>query len=443
MDEIVFGHSEVRALKPYKGNARSHPDRQIKQIAASISANGFVSPILINPQGVIIAGHGRLLAAKKLGIDRVPTITVSGLSEAQERALRLADNKIAQNAVWDVDLVRVELAAIDASGLNLELTGFSVGELDTIAAATIDPDDDHVPAVPADPVSQAGDIWVCGESRVGCGDLLDSVSLVALMRSEKADAAITDPPFNQKIVGHVGGKGRIKHNEFAYASGEMSADEFTGFLRAGLGAAAAVSKEGAVHFVFMDHHHVEELGAAARAVYGARLNICVWSKSNPGMGSLYRSAHELVFVYRVGSKPHRNNVELGRHGRNRTNIWEYRSVNTFGGSRQQDLALHPTVKPTMMIADAIRDVTKHVEIVLDCFLGSGTTLLAAELTGRRCFGLEIEPGYVDVAVTRWMNMTGAEATLEETGETFSKVARRRRRERPAPQAQAEGAGNEA
>ena len=238
-----------------------------------------------------------------------------------------------------------------------------------------------------------------------------------LMGGLQADAAFLDPPYNVKIDGHAGGKGKTKHREFAFASGEMSQPEFTAFLKATLGACVAVSRDGAVHFVCIDHPHVEELSAACEAIYGQRLNLCVWVKSNAGMGSLYRSQHELVFVYRVGQAAHRNNVELGKHGRNRTNVWEYASVNAFG-ARAQDLALHPTVKPVGLVADAIKDVTKAGEVVLDAFLGSGTSLIAAERTGRVFRGLDIDPLYVDVAITRWQDMTGGVAISAATGEAF-------------------------
>lgn len=244
------------------------------------------------------------------------------------------------------------------------------------------------------------------------------------MAGQYADAVFTDPPYNVRNDGHAGGNGRIKHREFAYAHGEMSEEQFTNFLRDTLGALAQASRDGAIHFVCMDHHHAGELLAAGGAVYGKRLNIAVWVKPNGGMGSFYRSRHELVFVYRVGNETYTNNVELGRHGRNRTNVWEYSSVNVFGG-RSADLEMHPTVKPVAMVADAIKDVTARGDIVLDGFLGSGTTLLAATQAGRRAFGMEIDPAYVDLAVQRWTALSGEDVVLEATGESFDEVTRRR------------------
>jgi len=429
MSAIEFSSTNIRLIKPDIRNARTHSKKQVEQIAASIDAHGFVSPIIINPDGVIIAGHGRLLAAKRLGLQDLPTITVNGLTEAQERRLRLADNKIALNAGWDVDLLKIELEAIEIAGLDLELTGFSMGEIDVLRSINLNTDEQiFEPSTEA--VTRAGDIWICGEHRIACGDLLDGVSLNALMAGEKAAGAFTDPPYKFTNVGHAGGNGRIKHREFAYASGDLSPAEFTSFLTNTLGALASVSRDGAIHFVCMDHHHAGELIEAGQQVYGKRLNIVCWVKPNGGMGSLYRSRHELIFVYRVGDAPHQNNVELGRHGRNRTNVWEYSSVNVFGG-RKADLEMHPTVKSVSMVADAIKDVTKRGEIVLDGFLGSGTSLLAAVQTHRRAFGLEIDAAYVDLAITRWMALTGEEARLDGTGETFAEVAQRRDAERTA------------
>ena len=405
-------YTAVETLKPDVRNARTHSKVQIKQIVASIREFGFTNPILIDPEGGIIAGHGRLRAAKALEFDEVPTITLAGLSEPQKRALRLADNKIALSAGWDLDILRVELADLSkiAFDFDLSLTGFSVGEIDVLLDADSNPDDERLPAVPSEPTVRRGQIWQLGEHRIGCGDCRDLAFLQEVIGpGERVDAAFLDPPYNVKIIGHANTKGR--HREFEMASGEMSEDAFRVFLKESLGACATVSRDGAVHFICMDWRHIDDLSQVGTEIYDERLNICVWNKSNAGMGSLYRSKHEFVFVYRVGSEPHLNNVELGKHGRNRTNVWDYASVNSFAGSRREDLALHPTVKPTAMVADAIQDVTRRGELVLDVFLGSGTTLLAAERTGRRFRGVEIDPAYVDVALDRWRAMTNKEPKL--------------------------------
>ena len=411
--QLVLTYRPVSELIPDPRNARTHPRRQIDQLRASIEAFGFTNPILADPKGKIIAGHGRLQAARGMGLAEVPVITLSGLSEIQKRALRIADNKIALNAGWDLGILELELGELSAIDIDIDptLTGFSTGELDVILLAAADPDDEVIPPVPAKPRTKPGDIWILGEHRVGCGDGRDAGFLQRVIGDgARVDAAFLDPPYNVRIGGHAVAAG--SHREFAMASGEMSEAEFRSFLADTLGAAARLSRDGAVHFVCMDWRHMDSVSAVCADIYGARLNLCIWNKSNAGMGSLYRSKHELVFVYRVGSAPHLNMVELGRHGRNRTNIWDYASVNSMRGSRRQDLALHPTVKPTALVADAILDVTRRGDLVLDLFLGSGTILLAAERTGRRFRGLDIDPAYVDVAVERWSARTGLEPRLE-------------------------------
>ncbi|MGZ5875860.1 MAG: site-specific DNA-methyltransferase [Bradyrhizobium sp.] len=400
-------------LIPDPRNARTHPKRQIDQIRASIEAFGFTNPVLADREGHIIAGHGRLQAARAMGLAELPVITLTGLSETQKRTLRIADNKIALNAGWDLEILQLELGELGSIDVDIDLTltGFSTGEIDVILTSAVDPDDEVIPPVPGTPRTKLGDIWILGDHRVGCGDGRDAGFLQRVVGHEAGvDAAFLDPPYNVRIGGHAVSAG--SHREFAMASGEMTEAEFRSFLADTLGAAARVSRDGAVHFVCMDWRHMDDVSAVGRTVYGERLNLCVWNKSNAGMGSLYRSKHELVFVYRVGTAPHLNMVELGRHGRNRTNVWDYASVNSLGGSRREDLAMHPTVKPTGLVADAILDVTRRGDLVLDLFLGSGTTIRAADRTGRRFRGLDIDPLYVDVAIERWSAKTGLEPRLE-------------------------------
>jgi DNA modification methylase len=397
----------VGGLKPDPRTARTHSKRQVQQIVDSIQEFGFTNPILVDESANIIAGHGRLLAAKSMAMPEVPTIELVGLGDTQKRALRLADNKIALNAGWDLDLLKVELAELSTLDIEIDLTltGFSTGELDVLLGGTGDPDDDVIPAVPATPRSKPGDIWVLGGHRIGCGDSRDLDFLREVVgEGAPIDVAFLDPPYNVAINGHANARGR--HREFAMASGEMTEEAFRVFLTQTLGAAAKVSRDGAVHFICMDWRHMDDFSAVGRDLYGDLLNVCVWNKSNAGMGSLYRSKHELVFVYRVGTAQHFNAVELGRHGRNRTNVWDYASVNSLAGSRREDLTLHPTVKPTALVVDAIQDVTRRGDRVLDVFLGSGTTLIASERCGRRFRGMDIDPAYVDVAIDRWIAMTG-------------------------------------
>lgn len=405
-------YRDLAELTPDPRNARTHPKRQIEQIIASIEAFGFTNPILADPEGNLIAGHGRLRAARQMGLAQVPVIELVGLSEAQKKALRLADNKIALNAGWDTEILKLELADLSLPDIDIDLslTGFSAGEIDVVLAESEDPDDEVIPEVSIEPRVQTGDIWQLGEHRIGCGDGRDVGFLCRVVGKDVSiDCAFLDPPYNVKINGHANAKGR--HREFAMASGEMSEDEFRGFLSSTLGACAKVSRDGAVHFVCMDWRHMADVTASVSDIYDTLLNICVWNKSNAGMGSLYRSKHEMVFVYRVGDAPHTNCVELGKHGRNRTNVWDYPSVNSMRGSRREDLSLHPTVKPVAMAADAICDVTRQGELVLDIFLGSGTSLIAAERVGRAFRGVDIDPAYVDLAMTRWSEITGKQPEL--------------------------------
>lgn len=272
------------SLIPDPRNARTHPKRQIGQIAASIRAFGFTNPILADPEGNLIAGHGRLRAAKEMGLLEVPVIELGGLSEAQKKALRLADNKIALNAGWDIEILKLELADLSLPEIDIDLglTGFSPGEIDVVLADAPDPDDEVIPAVPASPSVQPGDIWQLGEHRIGCGDGRDGKFLEEVIgEGTRSDVAFLDPPYNVPINGHVNAKGR--HREFAMASGEMNEAEFRSFLADTLGACASVSKNGAIHFVCMDWRHMEDVQAAAKGVYGDLLNICVWNKSNAGM----------------------------------------------------------------------------------------------------------------------------------------------------------------
>jgi DNA methylase/ParB-like nuclease domain len=411
--QLSVTYRPIGELLPDPRNARTHPKRQIEQLKASIKEFGFTNPILADPEGRIIAGHGRLQAAKALEIAQVPTITLSGLSETQKRALRIADNKVALNASWDLEILQQELGELASIDLDIDptLTGFSTGEIDVLLAKSADPDDEVIPPAPTTPKTKPGDIWILGEHRIGCGDARNTEFLRRVIgEGAQVDAAFLDPPYNVRIKGNANPTGR--HREFAMASGEMSEANFRSFLADALGAAAGCSRDGAIHFVCMDWRHMDSVLAVGPAVYGELLNVCIWNKSNAGMGSLYRSKHELVFVYRVGMAPHLNMVELGKHGRNRTNVWDYASVSSIRGSRRDDLNLHPTVKPVGLVADAIKDVTRHGDLVMDHFLGSGTTLLAAERTGRRFRGLEIDPGYVDVAIERWSARTGLEPRLE-------------------------------
>lgn len=421
----------VTALKPYPGNARTHSKKQVKQIADSITRFGFTNPVLIDDRDGIIAGHGRVLAAKSIGIPEVPCLRLSHLSEADKRAYILADNKLALNAGWDKELLAIELQALVDTNYSVEATGFSIGEVDAVLqeAAAAAPDgldarEDATPEMASTAVTKFGDVWQLGRHRLICGDAQDANAYTQLLEGECVDAIFTDPPYNVPIGGHVSGLGATKHREFAFASGEMSKEAFTTFLTTTLGHAAGVSKDGAIAFVCMDWRHLGELLAAGSEVFSILKNICVWNKTNGGMGTFYRSKHEMVLVFKVGDAPHLNTFGLGDEGRYRTNVWDYAGVNTMKAGRMDELAMHPTVKPVALIADAILDVTRRGAIVLDPFGGSGSTLIAAEKTGRCARLIEFDPLYCDVIIRRFEAYTGKPAKLVATGETFETRADR-------------------
>jgi DNA modification methylase len=340
----------------------------------------------------------------------------------------LADNKLAELAGWDPQILSIELQGLLDIGYDLDLTGFAPAEIDLLFEAVADTNDSTSPddAVPdrieTNVVSRPGDMWLLGDHRVQCADARDQAAYRRLLGNKKADLVFADAPYNVHITGHVGGLGTIKHREFAMASGEMSDAAYAAFLSKTFGNAVQASRDGAVQFWCMDWRHTMPLQLAAREANAKHLNVCIWVKNNGGMGSLYRSQHELVFVFKVGTAPHINNVELGKHGRNRTNVWNYPGVNTFRAGRLEELAMHPTVKPVALVADAIKDVSKRGNLVLDPFAGSGTTVISAEKTGRRAFCIEIDPVYVDVAVRRWQEFTGRRAVLAGTQASFDERA---------------------
>ena len=427
-------HIEERpanSLTLRRNNPRTHSQKQIRQIATSIETFGFTNPVLVDASGTVIAGHGRVRAAKLLGLQRVPTIRLDHLSPEQIRTYVIADNRLAENAGWDRELLALEFQGLAELDLDFDLTvtGFETPEIDLLVGdVEVSDAVEDVPKIDPDRpvVSRAGDLWVIGRHRLLCGDSTEAGSYDRLFGDSKARMVFIDPPYNVPIDGHVSGLGRVKHMEFAMASGEMSKTEFTDFLEKTLSHHAGHSLDGAIHFVCMDWRHMGELLVAGLQVYSELKNVCVWAKTNAGMGSLYRSQHEFIFVFKNGSAPHINNVALGRHGRYRTNVWHYRGVNTFGPERQDALAMHPTVKPVRMVADAILDCSRRGEIVLDGFAGSGTTLLAAEITSRVGYGIEIDPRYVDATLRRLAEHAGLEATHAEVGLTFTEVEAKRR-----------------
>jgi DNA modification methylase len=420
----------INQIKLNRRNSRTHSAKQIRQIANSIVAFGFTNPLLVTEDGTLIAGEGRYRAAQLLGLAKVPVIVLAGLSPARQRALAIADNKIAENAGWDRERLAIEIpelaGLLETEGLDVSILGFEAVETDQLVTdfeeEAADPEDGIDPKwLKACAITRPGDLWMLGSHRLLCGDARSAADVARLMAHCRADVAFLDPPYNVRIGGVVG-RGRTKHSEFAMASGEMSSADYLRFLGMSLDAAAAVSRDGALHYVCTDWRHIAELMAAAKSVYGEAINIAVWVKSNAGQGSFYRSQHEFIGVFRVGQAAHLNNVELGRHGRSRSNVWHYAGVNSFRAGRMEELRSHPSAKPVALVADAIKDCTRRGDVVLDTFSGSGTTIMAAERVGRHARALEIEPRFVDVAIRRWQAFTRRDARHAKSGLSFDEIA---------------------
>ena len=410
-------------LVPHDRNARTHSKKQLKQIADSIRRFGFTNPVLVDGGNSVVAGHGRIEAARMLGMTHVPALRFEHMSEAEKRAYVIADNRLAELAGWDDDLLALEFAAIAELDREFEaaLTGFDPAEIEALlngleAEEGIEEPVEIDETLPV--VTQIGGMWVLGDHAIICGDATDVQVYHKLLGDEKAQMVFTDPPYNVPVNGHICGLGKVKHDEFVMASGEMSEDEFARFLTQVTSNLASFSCDGSIHYICMDWRHMGELLAAGRASYSELKNLVVWNKDNGGMGAFYRSKHELVFVFKNGSGQHINNFGLGEHGRYRTNVWEYAGVNSLKAEREEELAMHPTVKPVAMVADAIRDCSRRGGIVLDAFSGSGTTIMAAEQTGRRGRAIELDPRYVDVAIRRWQTATGGRAILAGSETTF-------------------------
>jgi 16S rRNA G966 N2-methylase RsmD len=419
----------IASCKPLDHQTRKHPPGQVRKLAASLGRFGFVIPILIDGKNRVVAGWGLVLAARQLGLSEVPAIIVTDLSEAELRALRLALNRIAEDSAWDHEALALEFSDILdlAPQLDLQVSGFEMGEIDVILDGGGLDEEDELPLVDAAlaPVSRLGDLWILGEHRLFCGDALRAESYARALGTEQADMVFADPPFNVPIAGHASGLGTVKHGNFVMASGELSSPEFVAFLKTSLGHAARYSINGAIHFVCMDWRHLEEMIAGGKEMYSELKNLCIWNKSNAGMGSLYRSKHELIFVFKVGKRAHINNVALGRHGRHRTNVWDYVSQNALNATSKSKLALHPTAKPVALVADAIRDCSNRGGIILDPFGGAGTTLIAAERTGRRARLIEIDPHFVDITIERWQRLTGGIARHADSAQPFVRSPGRR------------------
>lgn len=428
MTALQIVYRSPQALSAHSRNARRHSARQIGQLKASIRSFGFNVPIIINQAGEILAGHGRVRAAVELDMPEIPTVTVDHMTAMEARAFMLADNRLCELSSWDEIQLADELQELAAADEAFEITdtGFELPRIDVLIEerhkpkADVDTADAPVDPATVEAVAQLGDLWLLGRNRLFVGSALDPLSYRVLLGDERAQMVFTDPPFNKRIKGHVSGLGKVQHGEFVMGSGEMSDVQFEGFLRTAFEQLIAASIDGAIHYHCMDWDGLKILLSAGE-VYSELKNICCWVKTQGGMGSLYRSQHEMVVVFKAGTAPHINNIELGRHGRNRSNVWMMPGMNSFQKGRAEKLAMHPTVKPVALVADAMLDCSTRGGLVLDVFSGSGTTLIAAERTGRVAAAMELDPHYADVTLRRFCDVTGIEPVNAWTGQ----VVRRR------------------
>jgi DNA modification methylase len=420
----------ISSLKVNPNNARKHSPRQIALIGTSLSRWGFLVPIVTDKDRTIVAGMGRYLAAQELSYDHIPIISREFLSEADRRAFALAENRLAELGGWDDELLQLELRFLFDADYDLTLTGFELQDLDfTIGDLVAKEEPVELPSSDTVAVSRPGDLWnVDDRFKLFCGNAREAESYEIVLGRDRAAMVISDPPYNVPINGHVSGLGKIRHSDFLEASGEMSPSEFTSFLRAMFRNCARFSTDGSIHFHFMDWRHIREILDAADGVYSQFKQLVVWNKAgNAGMGSFYRSQHELIFVFKAGRGRHINNFSLGETGRYRTNVWDYAGCNTFRKGREEDLEAHPTVKPLSLYMDAILDCSNTGDLILDPFSGSGTLLTAAYRTGRRGAAIEFDPIYVDTGIRRLCAASGLIACLRD-GRTFEEVEAERRGE---------------
>ncbi len=431
---------DIALLEMPAHETRKVTDERVETFVQLIARYGFVQPILV--KGVkLIDGVARLAAARKLRLGQVPAIDVQHLSDAEVRTLRLALNRSQDGAEWDIDELKLEFLELIELEVDLSDTGFTLAEQDIILLDDGDGDErvSEEPEEPTgDPVSQLGDIWLLGGHRVICGNALEEAVHNALLDGDKAAAVVTDPPYNVAIKGNVSGLGKKVHEEFVMASGELDDTGWQTFLDTLMVRLCASTASGAVLYVLMDWRSTHRVQSAGLAAGLNLINKVIWFKESGGMGSLYRSSYEEIPVFCNGKTPRVNNVALGKYGRDRMNTWVMPGANRRGSSANEMLHLHATPKPVELCVDAILDVTNSGDLVLDAFLGSGTTLIAAEKTGRVCRGIELDPKFVDVSIVRWQEFSGDEAVLEATGESFSQVRERRSQETPDGDAEPEG-----
>ena len=414
------------SLRLRERRLRKSEAAHVREVANSIGAFGFNVPLLLGRNNVVIDGAIRLEAARLLGLSAAPCIRVDHLDENEQRLLRLAINRLGEKGSWDIAELEVEFKELIIAEAPIELSGFGSDEIDQILIGS-DDQNVEIGALAPDPeataIARVGDIFRLGSHRLICGDATDPSIVTTLMQADVARLVFTDQPFNVAIGGHVSGG---DHREFLMASGEMTDDQFLDFNQRWIGAVLPHLIDGGIFGTFIDWRGLPIVHAAATQVGLLPMNLVVWAKTNAGMGSLYRSQHELLPLFKKGTAPHVNNVALGKRGRHRSNVWTYPGASSLGSDARRGLQDHPTVKPTAMLQDAIIDISDRDEIILEPFGGSGSTLIACQKSGRICRCIELDPLYVDVILKRYEAVTRQAATLEQTNETFAELGRRRR-----------------
>lgn len=406
--ELTLVTRSISDLIMPKRKVRKQSQSQVEQVAAAIQTSGNCDPVLIDHHNNLIDGEVRLLAHKLLGLTTVPCIVVSHLDAKAQRYLRLSLNRLQEKGSWDLDGLKLEFEELLLEDIDLRVTGFDLDEIDQILIDEEPSAIERVPPVPKQCDVRPGDMYGLAESRVICGNSLDPDVLSRLMGGKVARLILTDQPFNVPVRGHVTGG---RHDEFAMASGEMSTEEFLNFTTAWVETSLRHLVDGGVFGTFIDWRGQAVVTQAAAANKLNQINLIVWAKTNAGMGSLYRSQHELLPLFKKGDAPHVNNIHLGRKGRSRSNVWTYPGASTVNSDARRGLEDHPTVKPVALLEDAILDLSDRGETVLDPFLGSGSTLIASEKTGRTCYGVEIDPNYVQLIIDRFESVTGQAAVL--------------------------------
>jgi DNA modification methylase len=424
---LAISYVPLTMLRQAKRKLRRLDPVHVREVAGAIGVLGFCHPILVGRDNEIIDGEVRFEAARLVGLDTIPCVRIDHLSPDEQRVLRLAVNRLAEKGEWDLDALKIEFEELILMDAPIEISGFTLDEVDQVVLGHDASAVEQGPLAPEEgnaPVARVGDVFELGPHRLVCGDATDPAVLARLMEGDApARLILTDEPYNVKIAGNVTGG---SHREFAMASGEMSDAEFLAFNSAWMEAVLPYLCAGGLFGTFIDWRGLPTVHSAATALGLVPLNLIVWAKTNAGLGSLYRSQHELLPLFKKGTAPHVNNIELGKRGRWRSNVWSFPGASSLGSDARRGLKDHPTVKPTALLEDALLDITNRGEIVLDPFLGSGSTLIAADETGRVCRGVELDPLYIDVIIRRYEASTGRVAVAAETGETFEALAARRR-----------------